>query len=97
MAVDVKTMEVKKTQQIAKPVAAEQTETVVKAGQWRDYLGDIKEEFKKITWTSPEELRTYTKIVVTGTFLLGMGIYLMDLTIQGVLSGLNFLMGLLSS
>lgn len=97
MAVEVKTMEIKKTQQLAKPVAAEATETVVKTGQWRNFLGDIKDEFKKISWTSPEELRSYTKIVVAGTFLLGMGIYLMDLTIQGVLSGLNFLMRLLSA
>jgi preprotein translocase subunit SecE len=97
VAVEVKTMEVKKTQQLSKPVAAETTETVVKSGQWRNFLGDIKDEFKKISWTTPEELRTYTKIVVAGTLILGMGIYLMDLTIQGVLSGLNFLMRLISA
>lgn len=96
MAVEVNTMEVKKTQQLAKPVAATQVETAEKSGQWRNFLGDIKDEFKKISWTSPEELRTYTKIVVAGTIIFGMGIYLMDLTIQGVLSGLNYLMSFLA-
>jgi preprotein translocase subunit SecE len=97
MAAEVKAMEVKKTQQLSRPPAADTTETVVKANQWRTSLGDIKSEFSKITWTSPEELRTYTKIVVAGTFIFGMGIYFMDLTIQAVLSGLNFFMRLLGA
>ena len=98
MAVDVNMMEVKKTQQLSKPVnqAAATSETVVKSVQWKNFLGDIKSEFSKISWTSPEELRTYTKIVVAGTFIFGMGIYLMDIIIQTVLSGLNGIMSLIA-
>ena len=98
MAVDVNMMEVKKTQQLSKPVnqAAATSETVVKSVQWKNFLGDIKSEFSKISWTSPEELRTYTKIVVAGTFIFGMGIYLMDIIIQTVLSGLNGFMSLIA-
>ena len=88
-------MEVKKTQQLPKVANATTSETVVKTGQWKDFLGDIKDEFKKISWTSPEELRAYTKIVVAGTFIFGMGIYFMDIIIQTFLSGLNFLMRLI--
>jgi preprotein translocase subunit SecE len=95
MAVDVNMIEIKKNQELSKPVNAAAKETVVKAGQWTDLLGTIKDEFRKISWTNPEELLTYTKIVVIGTFFFGMGIYLMDLAIQGVLGGLGFLVRLI--
>jgi preprotein translocase subunit SecE len=94
MAVDVNMVEVKKTQELSKP-AVKTAETVEKASQWQNFLGDLKDEFRKISWTSPEELATYTKIVVIGTFVFGMGIYLMDLTIQGVLAGLGSLIRLI--
>jgi len=76
-------------------VSTVSTETVVKSGQWKNFLGDIKDEFKKISWTSPEELRAYTKIVVAMTFTFGMGIYLLDIVIQTFLSGLNAFMRLI--
>lgn len=50
------------------------------------FLGGVKEEFKKITWTSPEEMRSYAKIVVGMTFCCGIAIYLVDLAIQSTLS-----------
>ena len=89
---DVKTMEVKKTLQLANPVSVNggTKETVQKAEQWKEFLGNIKTEFKKISWTNPDELRTYTKIVVGMTFFLVMGIYVMDLGIQLVLNTLGF-------
>lgn len=97
MAVEVKTMEVKKTQQqqLSKPINGNAKEAAVKAGQWKSFLANIKAEFKKISWTSPEELRTYSKIVVATTFFFGMGIYFMDLAIQIVLNSLGFVMRLL--
>ena len=89
MAVDVEMIEVKKNQELTKPVSASANEQTVKTGQWHNFLGDIKDEFSKISWTNPDELITYTKIVVIGTFCFGMGIYLMDLTIQGVLNAVS--------
>lgn len=75
-------MEPKKTQQAALPA---QKETVVKAGSQfnaTEFIGEIKTELKRISWTSPDELKMYTKIVVGATFFCGMGIYFMDLIIQ---------------
>lgn len=95
MAVEVKTMEVKKTQQLAAPANANTKDAPVKSGQWTSFLGDIKSEFKKISWTTPEELALYTKLVVAGTFLFGMGIYVMDLVIQACLSSLGFVLRLI--
>ena len=60
----------------------------VAIGSW---LGEVKEEFKKITWTNKEELKLYTKIVVGATFIVGLGIYLLDLAAQGTLSGVGAL------
>lgn len=92
MAVDVNMVDVKKTNELAKPIAPTTAkETVAKEAQWQDFLGNLKDEFSKISWTKPEELKTYTKIVVIGTVCFGMGIYLMDLIIQGALATLSAL------
>lgn len=87
-------MELKKTQQLSKPVNTQVKDTSAKSVKLRDYFGDIKAEFAKISWTSPEELRAYTKIVVLTTILFGMGIYFMDLIIQLALNTLEFIMRL---
>lgn len=60
------------------------------------FVGDVKAELKKITWTSPEELRAYTKITLVATFVFGMGIYLIDLLIQGSLFSLSSLVQLIN-
>jgi len=80
MVVNVKSIEVKKTRNEA-PAS-----TVAQTKQVSHYLADVKTEFKKISWTSKEELQTYTKIVVGATFLCGMGVYMIDLLIRGGLS-----------
>jgi preprotein translocase subunit SecE len=76
------TAEVKKAQA--------ETESLGSARKAQDFVAEIKSELTKIDWTSPEELRVYTKIVVVATFLLGIGIYIVDLTIQAVLGLLGF-------
>lgn len=53
-------------------------------GWWRG----VREEFSRVSWTSRAELKAYTKIVVVATFVVGLGIYAMDLIVQGVLGGL---------
>ncbi len=53
----------------------------------RSYLSEVKDELKKITWPQSEELRTCTKVVVTSVFCFGIGIYMADLAIKGVLDG----------
>ncbi|MDR3625111.1 MAG: preprotein translocase subunit SecE [Chlamydiales bacterium] len=58
------------------------------------FFGDVKKEFKNIDWTHKDELTVYTKVVVGATFLFGMFIYLIDLVIQGSLSGMGLFMKL---
>jgi preprotein translocase subunit SecE len=90
MAMEVKTMEIKKPQPISSSTSSR--DTSAGTWKWREFISDVKAEFKKITWTTPEELRTYTKIVVAATFIMGMAIYIMDLLIRACLNGLDVIM-----
>ncbi len=56
-----------------------------------EWIGEIRQEFKRITWTKKEELRTYTKVVVGSIFAVGLTIYVVDLVVQGSLSSLSAL------
>lgn len=90
MGAEVKSMEIKKPQQLT---AAERNVSIKRA---QEFVSDVKSEIQKITWTSREELLVYTKIVVGATFAFGMSIYVLDLLIQGMLSGLNLLLQFIS-
>lgn len=92
LAVKVKTVEVKKTEQMS----TTRQEAPITGAKVIDFVGDVKAELKKINWTSPEELKVYTKVVVGATFFLGMGLYLVDLFIQSFLNGLSFLIRLIA-
>ncbi|MBA3957874.1 MAG: preprotein translocase subunit SecE [Parachlamydiaceae bacterium] len=81
-------MEAKKAQTVA---TTKSEEAPVTTGKVVDFMGDVKAELKRISWTSPEELRVYTKIVVAMTFFMGMSIYFVDLLIQSFLTGLNYI------
>ncbi|MBA3237269.1 MAG: preprotein translocase subunit SecE [Parachlamydiaceae bacterium] len=76
MSVEARFMEAKKTVPL---------ESTVKKWSLFDFVGNVKEEFRTITWTNPEELQLYTKLVVGATFAFGLGIYFIDLAIQGSL------------
>ncbi len=80
---NVKTMEPKKTQKTATAQPSAQAKVA------QNFFTGVKAEFKKITWTSKEDLQNYTKIVVGATFLCGMCVYLVDLGIRGVLETLE--------
>jgi len=82
---EVKSMEIKKTQ-----TSAVNSSLNIKKAQ--TFVADIKSEIHKVEWTSQSELIVYTKIVIVATFIFGMSIYLMDLVIQGTLTGLNVLL-----
>jgi len=83
VAVNVKTIESKKTQK------ATITKTSTQSKQAQSFFSGVKTEFKKITWTNKEELQTYTKIVVGATFFCGMSVYFVDLSIRGCLTTLE--------
>jgi preprotein translocase subunit SecE len=88
VSAEVTTMEIKKSQQ-----TIEQAMLFKRSEQ---FVGDVKAEIRKITWTNRDELFFYTKIVVLSTLLFGLSIYGLDLLIQGTLSTLSFLMHLIS-
>jgi preprotein translocase subunit SecE len=54
-------------------------------------LQGLKNELKKVSWTSKEELKLCTKIVVGSTMLFGLGIYGIDLFVKSVLEGIHVL------
>lgn len=60
-----------------------------------DFVGEVKLELGRITWTSPEELKLYIKAVIGATFVFGLGLYVVDLGIQGVLNGFGVLIRLI--
>lgn len=84
VAVQVKTVESKENQ-----IGAKTEESQLSAQGLVEFVGDVKSELKKITWTSSDELRVYTKLVVGMTFVIGMLIYFWDLIIHFVLNFLN--------
>jgi preprotein translocase subunit SecE len=59
------------------------------------YFQQLKEEIKKVTWTTKEELQFFTRVVIGATFAFGIGIYLIDLLIKGVLMSLGSLFHLI--
>jgi preprotein translocase subunit SecE len=65
-----------------------QVEPVVRSSRM-SYVRELKGELKKVTWTTKEELTLCTKVVIGSMFVFGMGIYLSDLLIKGVLEGFS--------
>lgn len=49
------------------------------------YVQELKQELQKVSWTTKDELIFSTKAVIGTTFVLGLGIYLIDLVIRGFL------------
>lgn len=85
-----KSMEVKN----GKP-ANGSTDSAMSAKKAVDFVGGIKGEIQRVTWTSWDELKVYTQIVVAATFIFGMGLYFTDLIIQTVLHGLSAIIKLI--
>ena len=61
------------------------------------FIKDLKEELKKVSWTTKSELLMCTKIVVWSTLAFGLGIYVFDLLIKNALElikvSLHFIFG----
>lgn len=53
------------------------------------FITNLKEELKKISWTTKAQLISATKIVLFSMFSFGIGIYVVDLMIKGVLEGIK--------
>ena len=53
------------------------------------YIHGVKEELKKVTWTSKDELKTFTKVVILSTLLFGFGIFCVDMVARHFLVAIN--------
>lgn len=53
------------------------------------FFRSVKEEMKKVSWTTKQELTTSAKIVIGAVFALGIGIYVVDLTVRSALMGIG--------
>jgi preprotein translocase subunit SecE len=87
-------MEVKKADQrdLSKGLAKKSPSRIAAVAE---FIGEVKEEFKRITWTSRDEIRSYAKIVVGMTFCCGLAIYLVDLVIRAALGTISSLFHLI--
>ncbi len=56
------------------------------------FIQEFKEELKKVTWTTKQELIFCTKIVLGATLIFGLGIYLADLIINSALHAVRYIM-----
>jgi len=87
---DVKKAEQQQVQGIARGRSLGNVEAVGR------FIGDVKEECKKMTWTSAGEMQSYAMIVVCMTFFFGMAIYFVDLVVQLFLHILSSLFRLIA-
>lgn len=56
-----------------------------KIARFFGFIQELKDELRKVSWTTKDELKFSTKAVITATLVLGLGIYLVDLVIKGCL------------
>ena len=68
-----------------------------KAKRKGNFFQEMKEEMRKVSWTSKDELKTCGKIVIGSIFVLGVGIYFVDLFIRLTLDGIGNLVRLIGA
>lgn len=70
-------------------------ESTQKGRRFVRFFGEAKQEISKITWTTKQELKSYTTVVVVATFVFGVLIYVADLVLHRVLGGVGALLRLM--
>ncbi|HSW72406.1 MAG TPA: preprotein translocase subunit SecE [Chlamydiales bacterium] len=50
------------------------------------YLREVQNELSKVSWTSKEEILLCTKVIIGSIFCFGLGIYLIDLAVRGMIN-----------
>jgi len=58
----------------------------------KNYFHEVQKELKKVQWTSKEDLKVATRVVLGSTLGFGLAIYLVDLCIRTALDGLAFIL-----
>ena len=67
---------------------ASQSKAVVAARGVTGFYQAVVVEMKKVTWPAFVDVRRATVAIIVFVLLLGLGIYLLDLTLQGLLAKL---------
>ena len=86
-------MDIKKTP--SEPIILDVASKTCKTKSFFEALEALKEEFKKVSWPTQEELRFSTKVVIGSIFVFGFGIYFFDLAIKGFLDSIALFMRLI--
>lgn len=57
----------------------------------RDFVGEVMEELKKVTWPDFPQLKNATLVIIVFVIIVAIIIWLMDISVRTII---NFIMGL---
>jgi preprotein translocase subunit SecE len=57
----------------------------------KDFVGEVFDELKKVTWPDFPQLKNATLVIIVFVIIVALIIWLMDMSVRGIL---NFIMGL---
>lgn len=57
-----------------------------KIAEARGFLGEVRNELKKVTWPSRQEVRSTTLVVIATSIFFGFYLWGLDLVFSGILS-----------
>ena len=86
----------KKAAKEAKAVAKQEKSKDKKPGvfrRFRNYLGDVRSEMRRVVWPSKEELKSYSVAIIAMLIVFGVIIWLVDSGIVAALVGFTGLRG----
>jgi preprotein translocase subunit SecE len=70
------------------------TEVVAKKGalvRAKDFVNEVVDELKKVTWPDFPQLKNATLVIIVFVIIVALIIWLMDFSVRGII---NFIMGL---
>jgi preprotein translocase subunit SecE len=65
------------------------TEVIAKKGalvRARDFVGEVVDELKKVTWPDFPQLRSATLVIIVFVIIVALIIWVMDLAVRGILN-----------
>ena len=76
---------------VASSKSARLNVTKKKKGTKKHFIQEMKDQMKKVSWTTKEELYVCGRVVIGAIFTLGIGIYVIDLLIRSLLNEIGHL------
>ena len=65
------------------------TEVVAKKGaltRSKDFVGEVMEELKKVTWPDFPQLKNATLVIIVFVIIVALIIWVMDMSVRGILN-----------